>query len=487
MRSVNNTLETINAAASAIVSAESRVQPPAVPKRRRGGCWSLYWCFGSHKTSKRVDHAAIVSETEVPGTVIPAVIENQTRPISIVLPLIAPPSSPASLLQSDPPSSTQSPGGLVPLTSLSVNCFSPGGPASIFAAGPYAHETQLVTPPAFSAFTTEPSTASFTPPPEPVQLTTPSSPEVPFAQLLTSSLERSGTKQKLALAHSEFQSYQLYPGSPGGQLISPASALSNSGTSSPLPDRHPILEIRMGEAPKLLRFEHFTTHKWGSRLGSGSVTPDGTGLGSRLCSGSLTPDGVGLGSRLGTGSVTPDGVGLRSRLGSGCMTPDCGGPLENPISEVASPAKSNNVVKIEDQTVDHRVSFELSGEEVARCLENKSVASNRSFLEYPQNMEAEKPTESESTNSRNCLHIVESSSETSEKPSEETEEEHCHRKHRSITLGSIKEFNFDNSKGEVPEKRTISSEWWANEATGGKEAKPESYWTFFPMLQPEVS
>ena len=69
--------------------------------------------------------------------------------------------------------------------------------------------------PVFSAYTTEPSTAPFTPSPESVQLTTPSSPEVSFAQLLTSSLEHarrnSGTNQKFALSHYEFQSYPLYP------------------------------------------------------------------------------------------------------------------------------------------------------------------------------------------------------------------------------------------------------------------------------------
>ena len=49
--------------------------------------------------------------------------------------------------------------------------------------------------------------------------------------------------------------------------------------------------------------EHFTTRKWISRMGSGSLTPDGIILGSRLGSGTLTPDGMGMGSRLGSGSV----------------------------------------------------------------------------------------------------------------------------------------------------------------------------------------
>lgn len=519
MRSVNNSsIETVNAAATAIVSAESRVQPSSssVQKRRWGGCWSLYWCFGSHgshKNSKRIGHAVLVPEPEVPGAVSSST-ENQTQSTPILLPFIAPPSSPASFLQSDPPSSTQSPAGLLSLTSLSANAYSPRGPASIFAIGPYAHETQLVTPPVFSAFTTEPSTAPFTPPPESVQLTTPSSPEVPFAQLLTSSLERarrnSGPNQKFSLSHYEFQSYHPYPGSPGGQIISPGSAISNSGTSSPFPDRHPMLEFRMGEAPKLLGFEHFTPRKWGSRLGSGSLTPDGVGLGSRLGSGTVTPDGMGL-SRLGSGTVTPDGMGLsrlcsgtatpdgaglRSRRGSGTLTPDCFVPasqigflLENQISEVASLTNSENGSKTDENVVHHRVSFELSGEEVARCLESKSAASTRTFPEYPQDTMPEDPVRGDglAMNGERCLQNGEASSEMPGKNSEETEEDHGYRKHRSITLGSIKEFNFDNSKGEVSDKPAISSEWWANETIAGKEAGPANSWTFFPLLQPEVS
>ncbi|CAK7337327.1 unnamed protein product [Dovyalis caffra] len=535
MRSVNNSsVETVNAAATAIVSAESRVQQSSssAQKRRWGGCWGLYWCFGfhsSHKNSKRIGHAVLVPEPEVSGAVAPY-SENQTQSTPpILLPFIAPPSSPASFLQSDPPSATQSPAGLLSLTNLSVNAYSPRGPASIFAIGPYAHETQLVTPPVFSAFTTEPSTAPFTPPPESLQLTTPSSPEVPFAQLLTSSLERarrnSGPNQKFSLSQYEFQSYHVYPGSPGGQIISPGSAISNSGTSSPFPDRLPILEFRMGEAPKLLGFEHFTTRKWGSRLGSGSLTPDGVGLGSRLGSGTVTPDGMGLStlgsgtvtpdgmglsrlcsgtatpdgmglSRLCSGTATPDGTGLRSRLGSGSLTPDCFVPasqvgflLENQTSEVVSLANSENGSKTDENVVHHRVSFELSGEEVARCFEIKSAASNRTFPEYPQDTMSEDPTRSDrlAMNGESCLQNEEASSESTEKNLEETEEEHSYRKHRSITLGSIKEFNFDNSKGEVSDKPPISSEWWANETIAGKEARPTNNWTFFPLLQPEVS
>ena len=266
----------------------------------------------------------------------------------------------------------------------------------------------------------------------------------------------------------------------------------------------------MGEAPKLLGFEHFTTRKWGSRLGSGSLTPDGVGLGSRLGSGTATPDGMGL-SRLGSGTVTPDGMGLSrlcsgtatpdgaglcSRLGSGTLTPDCFVPasqvgflLENQISEVASLTNSENGSKTDENVVHHRVSFELSGEEVARCLECKSAASTRTFPEYPHETMPKDPMRGDglSMNGEHCLQNGEASSEMPEKNSEETEEDHSYRRHRSITLGSVKEFNFDNSKGEVSDKPAISSEWWANETIAGKEARPANNWTFFPLLQPEVS
>ncbi|XVE58498.1 hypothetical protein DITRI_Ditri04bG0174300 [Diplodiscus trichospermus] len=482
MRSVNDSVETVNAAATAIVSAESRVRPTTVQKKRWGSCWRLYWCFGSHRNSKRIGHAVLVPEPVVPGTAI-ITAENVSNPTGIVMPFIAPPSSPASFLQSDPPSASRSPAGFLSLTALSVNALSSRGPASIFAIGPYAHETQLVTPPVFSAFTTEPSTAPFTPPPESVQLTTPSSPEVPFAQLLTSSLERarrsSGINQKLGLPHYEFQSYQIYPGSPGGNLISPGSAISNSGTSSPFPDRRPILG-----APKVLGFEHFTTLKWGSRLGSGSWTPDGLGQGSRLGSGCVTPDGMGLASRLGSGSLTPDGLGPASRDGF---------LVESQISEVALLANPANGRKNDEIIVDHRVSFELSGEDVARCLESKSLVSTRTIsdYEYPKDSAAQGRIERDGIikdlESSCELFIRETSNETVEKASGEAEEEHCYEKHRSVTLGSIKEFNFDNTKGEASDKPSIRSEWWANQKVAGKEVRPGNNWTFFPMLQPEVS
>ncbi|KAA0033677.1 hypothetical protein IC582_013146 [Cucumis melo] len=497
MGSINNSVDTVNAAATAIVSAEARVQPTTPPKRRWGSCWSLYWCFGigSQKNNKRIGHAVLVPEPAVPGAVAPAV-EHRTPSTTMVLPFIAPPSSPASFLQSGPTSNTQSPAGLLSLTALSVNNYSPNGPASIFAIGPYAYDTQLVSPPVFSAFTTEPSTAPITPPPESVQLTTPSSPEVPFAKLLTSSLSHTnksfGTNQKFTLSHCDFQPYQPYPGSPGAHLISPGSVISNSGTSSPFPDKHPILEFRMADAPKLLGLEHFTTRKWISRMGSGSLTPDGTGLGSRLGSGTLTPDGMGMGSRLGSGSVTPNGVRQDSRLGSGTLTPDGLGHglqdsplLDNQISEVASLA--NSETGCQNDVTNHRVSFELTGEDVARCLANKSLTSIRTESESPKQTSTSNQNENKelSREAETCEFFDIKTSMAPEKTP--GEDDQCYQNQRAVTLGSFKEFNFDQTKGEVHNTASIGAEWWANEKVGVKEASPGNNWTFFPLLQPGVS
>lgn len=143
-------------------------------------------------------------------------IPNQTN--GIPPSLYAPPSSPASFSNSALPSTAQSPSCF-----LSAN--SPGNPSStMFVTGPYAHETQLVSPPVFSTFTTEPSTAPLTPPPELAHLTTPSSPDVPYAHFLSSSSNLKGSnKNSYYTANDLHSTYSLYPGSPASALRSPVS------------------------------------------------------------------------------------------------------------------------------------------------------------------------------------------------------------------------------------------------------------------------
>lgn len=163
--------------------------PPPRHMRKRwiGCCGGGLSCFGKQKGGKRIAPAARMREgNQFPNG--PQSAPNQTTATAtattatglVALSLLAPPSSPASF---STPSTAQSP-----------NCYSsPGGLASsssgnMFAIGPYAHETQLVSPPVFSTFTTEPSTAPLTPPPEMSHLTTPSSPDVPYAHFLSSSI-----------------------------------------------------------------------------------------------------------------------------------------------------------------------------------------------------------------------------------------------------------------------------------------------------------
>lgn len=432
-------------------------------KRRWTSCWSMYWCFGLQKNKKRIGHAVLVPEPPASQGEAPAAQNPSHQPPAIVLPFVAPPSSPASFLQSEPPSATQSPAGLVSLNAMSHSMFSPGGPSSIFAIGPYAHETQLVSPPVFSTFTTEPSTAPFTPPPESVHLTTPSSPEVPFAQLLDPGLRYSEAWQRFPFSQSEFQSY--HPGGSVSNLISPGSCISGSGTSSPFADsefatgcpQFPDFRI-VGYPPKLWNLDKLSPREYGSNQGSGTLTP-------------LTPDGV--------RSSTP-----RNGLFMDCQ-----------ISEITLRPHSENGHR-NDQIVNHRVSFELTAEDVVRCVEKKSTTLSKQpvaeSLETESTPDEPRVSSSKVNNESTSADVTEvrmgeTSNTQPEKPPADIQETTIqHKKNQSITLGSSRDFNFDNADGDSIEP-TIGSDWWANEKVIGTEAGTMKNWAFFPVLQPSVS
>lgn len=213
---------------------QQQQQPVSSRRKRWGGCLNGLSCFGLQKGGKRVVPASRMPETNATGNqqngAQAAGLANQNT--SVHPSLLAPPSSPASFTNSALQSTAQSP-----------NCFlsanSPGGPSNtMFATGPYAHETNLVSPPVFSTFTTEPSTAPLTPPPELAHLTTPSSPDVPYAQFLSSTLNLKGTnKTNYMNANDLHATYSLYPGSPASTLRSPVSRQSGEGLSSSFPER----------------------------------------------------------------------------------------------------------------------------------------------------------------------------------------------------------------------------------------------------------
>ncbi|XP_042006934.1 uncharacterized protein At1g76660-like isoform X3 [Salvia splendens] len=212
-----------------IYSEAWRVTAYFCDRKRWAGCLGGLSCFRTQKGGKRI----------VPASRIPDANAISNQPIwpqggglpnqatGVALSLLAPPSSPASFSNSGLPSTAQSP-----------NCFSsansPGGPSStMFVTGPYAHETQLVSPPVFSSFTTEPSTAPLTPPPELAHLTTPSSPDVPYAHFLSSSAKFKTTDKISYPDANDLQStYLLYPGSPASMLRSPVSRTSGDCLSS---------------------------------------------------------------------------------------------------------------------------------------------------------------------------------------------------------------------------------------------------------------
>lgn len=229
-----DTVAAINAAAAAISSTNLRYTSPE--QRRWKSWWSTLWCFGSQKRTKQV-----VPSSHVDGTAGSSRGWSAMGLMQAGLAL-APPSSPASFVNS----SVQSPSSFT--LSLSASLSSPGPTNTMFTIGPYAHETQLVSPPVFSTFTTEPSTAPFTPPPELAHVTTPSSPDVPFAQLLASSLEAKASARETASSisisplaspadvPSDFDAeYNFYPGSPVVHLISPSSGMSRYFRDSELP------------------------------------------------------------------------------------------------------------------------------------------------------------------------------------------------------------------------------------------------------------
>lgn len=255
MRMANNAAvrssDILTAAANAITAMNNR--NPAPQQRRWKDYWTRFWCFGPQKRPKRIVPASRVQEGNMIGNLPDEAqqVSGPNQPTTLSPLLLAPPSSPASFVNSGNPSSVPSPAGFISSSSMSTNACSPGRPISnMFATGPYAHETQLVSPPVFSSFTTEPSTASFTPPRELLHLTNPPSPEVPFAHLLASSADSKITAHENGITFSSFpftslgygatndllSSYQLYPGSPLGNLLSPKSGVSGSGPSSPFPE-----------------------------------------------------------------------------------------------------------------------------------------------------------------------------------------------------------------------------------------------------------
>ncbi|KAL9269248.1 hypothetical protein AKJ16_DCAP10600 [Drosera capensis] len=430
-----NALDTIHAAANAMESNETASAAAVVQKRRWTSCWSIYWCFGYQKQRNRVGDALLVPHTTASGINPSSAEGSATGEPASSTSILAPPPSPASFLPSEPSSAAQSPGGALSLISISANIYSPVGSRSIFAIGPYAHETQLVSPPVFSSFNTEPSTAPFTPPPESLHLTTPSSPEVPFAQLLDRHHSTEDLSPRIPSSCYEFLSYQLHTGSPVGQLISPGSVISRSGASTPFPDSElyacgpyfPGLQI--GVHPM-----HRLTSEQGLQ---------------------------------GSGSLTPDAVWPISRDSL---------VLERQNSTVSPLPEFPNRSQKSELEIDHGFSFELTAEEV-RCVAQELIASTKALQRMATTTNGDE---------NSCDLVAQSSVVEAGDDAAKVEDGHRCQNQRSTSLGSQKEFNFDNSNEELLQDSTVGSYWWANEKVVAKEGKSSEDWSFFPTNQPDV-
>lgn len=218
-------------------------------------CLGRLQCFASRKRERPA--------TQLTPGPAPSDVDNGSAlsdGAASLSPLIhAPPSSPASFPYSDNLPSPAALLTLFPLKSAGHLCGGSGPQTdsvltNAAARQPFSLDCVLVTPPVYSTLTTEPttplSTAPFTPPPELAHLTQPPSPEVPFAELVASSLSLKCTehnfeqKNKVSGPSNLKLAYQLYSGSPiaAGELVSPESRASSSENASPLPERAPFLE-----------------------------------------------------------------------------------------------------------------------------------------------------------------------------------------------------------------------------------------------------
>jgi hypothetical protein len=123
--------------------------------------------------------------------------------------------------------------------------------------------------------------------------------------------------------------------------------------------------------------------------------------------------------------------------------------------------------------MDHRVSFELTVEDVARCLEKKTAISGDSATA--------------------SFHLAPTSSGDHKRESNDTRlyvDETYHdlpeKARRSLSLRLAKEFNF-NSVDAANVEPSVGSDWWANEKVAGITSEPEKGWSFHPVAQPGVS
>lgn len=138
------------------------------------------------------------------------------------------------------------------------------------------------------------------------------------------------------------------------------------------------------------------------------------------------------------------------------------------------------VTAADDPAVNHRVSFELTAEEVTRCMEKKPAMPGEGTLDSSF-------SDTEVMAKRDLLmDRAQSSHVDDDDDDDESSQEAPEKIESSGELTASREFKFNNADG-VAEDHAVGSEWWVNEKVISAEAMPAKNWAFFPMVQPGVS
>ena len=130
-----------------------------------------------------------------------------------------------------------------------------------------------------------------------------------------------------------------------------------------------------------------------------------------------------------------------------------------------------------DHAMDHRVSFELTVEDVARCLEKKTAISGESAASSFHLLATSNGDRSrESNETRAGLYVDETYHDLPEKA------------RRSLSLRLAKDFKFSNTDApQAEETGALGSDWWANEKVAAITTEPRKSWSFHPKAQPGAS
>lgn len=266
-------------------------------------------------------------------------------------------------------------------------------------------------------------------------MTTPASPEVPFAQFLDPNLQSPEASRRFPLYQYEFQPYRLSPGSPVSHLISPGSGISASGTSSPFPGGEiaaslSLLKFRANKTSNIFDIDVLRTRDWESSHNSGSLTPRS--------------------------------MGPSPRSGIFHTLTKCG---------------TDGAVAL----------FDLPPDDVREGESNPSALAEPESAPSLNSADVENGGQRGDTNS-NVGCAVEASTTCSEKDKipNDLVEKRRHQRRRSITLGSSRDFTFEENNGKDAHRPVGITSGWSGETVVEEEHLSTINWSF-PVIQPSTS